>query len=125
MADVKFTVPVKMPGMNEYTAACRKNKYAGADMKKESQRFVEWAIRSQRVRRCKSPVRLHFLFFEQNKRRDHDNVSGFAHKVIQDALVTQGILPDDGWDEIVGYTDDFSVDKAKPRIEITIEEVET
>jgi Holliday junction resolvase RusA-like endonuclease len=68
------------------------------------------------------PVKLHFRFYEPNRKRDLDNISGFAHKVIQDALVSCGVLGGDGWKYITGYTDEFFVDKQNPRIEVEIEE---
>lgn len=53
-----------------------------------------------------------------------DNISGFAHKVIQDALVKAEILKNDGWQEITGYLDQFYCDPQNPRIEVAIVEVE-
>lgn len=68
----------------------------------------------------KTPIRINYLFVEDSRRRDHDNVSAFFHKVFQDSLVKAGILENDGWNEISGYRDDFTIDKNNPRIEITI-----
>ena len=50
-------------------------------------------------------------------------ISGYAHKVVQDALVKAGALPNDGWNEIINDTNDYAVDKKDPRIEIIITEV--
>ena len=61
---------------------------------------------------------------KKNRKRDLDNISAFAHKVIQDGLVQCGLLANDGWKNIVGYSDDFYVDKDNPRIEVTIREVD-
>jgi Holliday junction resolvase RusA-like endonuclease len=120
----KFTIPGRLPGMNEYTAANRRNAYEGARMKRKAQDTAELAIKAAGLKPVTGLVKLHYYFYEQNKRRDLDNVSGFAHKVIQDALVHRGILIDDGWDEIAGFSDDFSVDRENPRIEIVIEPVD-
>lgn len=49
-----------------------------------------------------------------------DNISSFGRKVIQDALVTMGVLQNDGWKEITGFQDEFFVDKHNPRIEVEI-----
>lgn len=43
----------------------------------------------------------------------------------QDALVKEGILENDGWKDIVGFTDRFFIDKNNPRIEVEIEEAES
>lgn len=115
-----FTIDMRLPGLNEYILADRGNRFVGAKLKKTAQRAVEYYIQAARVPRVRTPIRLAYTFFEPNKRRDKDNIAGFAHKVIQDALVQQHIIDDDGWREIAGWTDDFEVDKDRPRIEVTL-----
>lgn len=119
----RFTIPARLPGLNEYTAAQRLNRYKGAQMKREQQGVVSLFIRTAHLQPVSAPVMLRYHFYEPNKRRDLDNISGFAHKVIQDALVQCGVLTGDGWANITGYTDTFSVDKQHPRIEVELEEV--
>ena len=125
IVDCRLTIPGRLPGLNEYTDACRTNPRAGARMKQQAQELVMWHILSQ-IRRCKftKPVFLLFTFYEQDRRRDHDNVSSFARKVIQDALVKAGTLQDDGWDQVTGYLDKFAIDKKKPRIVVEFIEQE-
>ena len=123
----KVIIQGRFPGMNEYTSACRGygGRFKGNNMKSDCQDVAAYHILAQlRGVQIRQPVRLHYTFYEANKKRDHDNVAGFAHKVIQDALVAAGKLTDDGWDEIVGYSDDFILDRKNPRIELIIEEVE-
>ena len=117
-----ITIPGRLPGINEYTAAQRLNRYKGAQMKRESQGIVSLFIRKEHLQPISAPVRLHYHFYEPNRKRDLDNISGFAHKVIQDALVSCGVLGGDGWKHITGYSDSFSVDAKNPRIEVEIEE---
>lgn len=114
----------RLPGLNEYTAKCRTNHYVGAQMKKQAQAYVSRYIMAQRLKPMSKPVVISYTWYEANKRRDHDNVSGFGHKVINDALVKAGVLADDGWAEVVGYADAFAVDKDNPRIEVILTEVE-
>ena len=121
-----------MPDLNDYLKseriAIRKNgKFTtkGNAMKQEYQRKVVSAVRSQLMGiHINKPVKIHYDFYEQNKRRDQDNVSSFARKVIQDGLVKGGLLANDGWMNIVGFSDDFYVDKDNPRIEVIIREVD-
>ena len=120
---MKFTIHGRLPGMNEYTASQRGNRYGGASMKHTSQKAVEAHIRAAKLKPIKCPVRLLYSFYEPDRRRDLDNISGFAHKVIQDALVSTGVLEGDGWKYITGYTDVFAVDKKHPRIEVELVEV--
>lgn len=120
----KFTITGRLDGLNEYTAANRTNPYKGGKMKSDNEEIVIWAIRQQlKNLHIKGPVKIKYDFYEKNKRRDLDNISSFAHKVIQDSLVKTKILKNDGWNEIVGYEDNFFVDKENPRIEVVIEEV--
>lgn len=123
--EYRLVINGRLPGLNEYTKECRRNAYAGAKMKKEAQKAVYISIRQQlRGVRIRKPVELNYTWYERNRRRDHDNVSGFGHKVIQDALVEAAVLKDDGWDEIVGYSDSFRTCPKNPRIEVTIREAE-
>ena len=116
----KFTIHDRLPGMNEYTAQQRNNKYAGNLMKKHAQKAVEWHIRASKVKPIKYPVTIVYTFYEPNRRRDKDNIAGFAHKVIQDALVACGVIKNDGWDYVEGFEDRFEVDKKHPRIEVEL-----
>ena len=124
-AEQVLTIPGRLPGLNEYTNACRTNPQKGNKMKMEAQEAVMWQILSQ-MRRCHfdRPVFLLFTFYEQDRRRDKDNVASFARKVIQDALVKCGTLQDDGWDHVTGYLDRFEVDKDNPRIVVEFIEQE-
>lgn len=120
-----LTIPGRLPGLNEYTNACRTNPKKGNQMKAEAQEAVMWQILAK-MRRCKfeRPVFLLFTFYEQDRRRDKDNVASFARKVVQDALVKCGTLQDDGWDHVTGYLDRFEVDKENPRIVVEFIEQE-
>ena len=120
-----LTIPGRLPGLNEYTNTCRTNPQKGNRMKQEAQTAIMWQIMAQ-MRRCKfeGPVFLLFTFYEQDRRRDKDNVASFARKVIQDALVKSGALEDDGWDYVTGYLDRFEVDKDNPRIVVEFIEQE-
>lgn len=118
-------IPGKLPGLNQWIDAMNRNRFEGAKMKKSAQHKVEQHLAKQlRDHKIHPPVKIHYIFWEPDKRRDHDNVSGFAHKVIQDAMVNIGALKNDGWNHISGYSDDFFVDRLYPRIEIIIEEVD-
>lgn len=119
-----LTIPGKLPGLNDYIAAERTNRHKGAKMKADSGNIVAVAIRQcMRGVRIEKPVEMYYSWYEPNKRRDLDNVSGFGRKVIQDALVSTGVLKDDGWKYVVGFSDRFEVDKTNPRIEVLISEV--
>ena len=127
-----FTVPGTLPGLNDYLKAERKftrrggsTHSVGNDMKQENQMLICNAIRLKLKRlKIQRPVHISYRFYEPNRRRDLDNIAGVAHKFIQDSLVRCGVLENDGWDQITGFSDAFFVDRHNPRIEITIREVE-
>lgn len=125
MAPYRLTIPGRLPGLNEYTEANRTAAHKGAKMKQDSQYTVMWHIRAQLPKlRIEKPVFLLFTFYEKDRRRDRDNVSSYARKVIQDALVKAGTLEDDGWDHVTGYLDRFEVDPGNPRIMVQFIEQE-
>lgn len=118
-------IPGTLNNLNDYIAAERTNRHKGAKMKCDNGNIVAVAIKKcLRGVRIKKPVIMEYLWVEPNKRRDKDNVSSFGRKVIQDALVQCGVLKDDGWKYVVGFSDRFEVDKENPRIEVLIKEIE-
>lgn len=119
----KFIYYGRLPSINDYTNACRRNPYVGAKMKKNAEREIMDAIIAGSVHSTSHTVELLYTFYEKDTRRDLDNISGFAHKVIQDALVNTGIIPGDGWKDIKAMRDMFRIDKKCPRIEVIIIEV--
>lgn len=120
--EYEFEIRGKLPGINDLISAERTNRYAGAKLKAEAQNTCVLAIKKQlRGLRVEKPIIIHYMFFELNFRRDLDNISGFAHKVIQDALVKTGVIKDDGWKNVKGFTDVFAVDRANPRIVVLLE----
>ena len=119
-----LTIPGMLNNLNDYIAAERAHRQKGAKMKASNGDIVAVAI-SQCLRgvRIERPVFMKYLWVEPNRRRDLDNISSFGRKVIQDSLVDAGVLKDDGWKYVVGFSDSFEVDADNPRIEVLIREV--
>lgn len=117
---VKAYICGKFPSLNEYIAACRGNRYAGAAMKKEAEELVMWQL--TRLQKIDKPVHITFTWYEMNKKRDKDNVA-FAKKFILDALQKVGVLPNDNNRYIAGFTDLFVYGHGVG-VEIEIEVVE-
>lgn len=114
----------RLDNLNDYITACRTNQYKGAKMKASDERKVIGEIREQLGHiRIRDPVKMKYCWYEKNRRRDLDNISSFGRKVIQDALVKSGVLQNDGWKEIISFSDEFYVDPDNPRIEVEIEVV--
>lgn len=115
----RVEIPFKLPSLNQYINECRKNRYAGATMKKNVDKDIGWYINS--LPKYQSPIRIHFHWVEGNKRRDLDNVC-FAKKFILDSMVKAGKLKDDNRNHVVGFKDTFEYGKTS-KVILEIEEV--
>ena len=115
-----------MPSLNEYIAEAGKNPKAGARIKRENKYLALQYMRLGDFRywEASGPIIIHYVFYEPNRKRDHDNVFAFASKCIQDALQEGGFIKNDGWADILNFTHDFYLDTNYPRIEVYIEEIE-
>ena len=114
-----FTIPGRLPGLNEIIAANRSNRYLGAKQKRETQHLV--AAYAMSLRATSHPVTVAIEWYEPTRRRDTDNITAGA-KFILDALVEIGKLPNDSQAYVTGITHTVHVDKADPRIVVTLEE---
>ena len=118
---VTLKIQGTLANLNDYTKACRTNRFLGAEMKKKMESIVASHIFQQLDGiRFDEPVVLSFRWFEPNRKRDLDNIA-FAKKFVLDALVKEGVLANDGWEWVKGFTDEFFVDKENPHIEVDIE----
>lgn len=122
-----------LPGLNEIIAAhgtarvvmgrrgkpVRISKYDV--LKKRWGGLIATLCRVQRIQ----PVRraqFTFCWTERNKRRDPDNIAAGGRKLILDGLVTAGVLANDGWEQVAGWSDLFMV--GAPGVVVYIAEVE-
>lgn len=118
---IKFTIPYRLPGLNDYTKENRRNKYGGNKVKQETEESIMWILKSVKTQIDK-PVRIKFTWYEQTKRRDKDNVA-FAKKFILDALQKSGILKNDNNQYVLGFQDEF-VYRQGDKVVVEIWEVE-
>jgi hypothetical protein len=114
-----FFVPGPIPGMNDYIGKGQRWCYT-TDKKKWSQ-VIAFHIRHAKVQPV-GPVYVHFLWREKNRRRNPDNFAAIGKKFCLDALQQCGILKNDGWAEIIGWSDTWVIDREKPGVLITLEE---
>ena len=115
----KIEIPMRLPSLNQYIFECRKNKYAGANMKKQIEKDLAWYI--NKLPRYDKPIQIHFHWIEENKRRDLDNVC-FSKKFILDSMVKAGKLKDDNRNCVTGFTDTFEYGK-ESKVILEIKEV--
>lgn len=120
----RFTIPGRLDGLNDYTAANRTNPNKGGRVKKVNESIVIMCIRQQlRGVHIQRPVMIYYRFFEKDMRRDGDNILSCGTKFIQDSLTKTKVLQEDNRKCIPHFYHDVLVDKENPRIEVTITEL--
>lgn len=107
-----FFIPGPLPGMNDF--AGKKSRWHYRQLKANWGLSIGLRIGMAKLKPM-TRAAVTFRWMEKNKRRDPDNIQ-FAQKFVLDSLVTRGILPDDGWDEIESLSHSFSVDARNPGV---------
>ena len=98
------------PTLNEYINTERKHRLKAAKLKKATEHHLTMQLKSKKVSPFES-VELGYNWIRLHRREDKDNIS-FGQKFVQDALVNAGIIANDGWKNVFGFTHNFSVDKS-------------
>lgn len=116
-----FTVTGRLPGYNELKARCWQE---AARRKHDAMREVQIAAMAAKIRPIRKKITVTIRCFEPNARRDVDNVTAGAGKVILDALQEIGVLAGDGrkYVEQVIY-EQVEIDRKNPRVEVEMGEV--
>lgn len=117
----EFTIEGRFPGLNEYVAAERANRWKGAAMKERETARARRACEGQGVPSFPPirPVVVSFTWYEPNSRRDVDNVA-FAKKFVLDGMVKAGVLRDDSRRYVEGCWDTVLTDRERPRVEVEV-----
>lgn len=116
-----------LPGLNELINVSRGTKgrgslLAAATQKKEATNRVAYRIISMRLEPITKPIHVDFLWAEESKRRDPDNIIS-AKKYCLDGMVKAGLIENDGWKQIDGISDNWVVNKKSPGVLIRIFQV--
>ena len=123
MQKIVIEIPFRLPSLNEYIRKSKiiKGKWnAGNQMKQDGQDDI--IILLNKMPKYEKPIKIHFHWIEDNKRRDLDNVC-FAKKFILDAMVKSGKLKNDNRKYVRGFTDTFEYGK-ESKVILEIEEME-
>lgn len=118
---MRFEVPGRLPGANEYQAACRRHPKEGARMKREATDSVAWCAKAAGLRRMRPPVRVSITWVEPNMRRDKDNIR-FGAKFVLDGLREAGVIGNDNWEWVESIADSYTVNRSDPRVIVEVEE---
>lgn len=117
----RFFIHGPLPGLNELIRAKGNTKYPAYNkLKREWMKTIQWELVAGKILPV-SKAFFRFTWHEASRRRDLDNITAGGRKLILDALVLSGILEDDGWDEVSGWSDEFRVSKELPGVEVEMD----
>lgn len=116
---VVIEIPYFFPSFNEYLNECRKNKFAGANMKRRIESDIAWFIDAMPV--YQKPIKIHFHWIEKNWKRDADNIC-FSKKFILDTMVSEGKITNDNRHHVTAFKDTFETGKEN-KVILYIQEV--
>lgn len=117
-----FEIPGRLPSTNDIIDAAKKkarNYKAYSMMKDENTDMVAWLAKKLPKY---NKINVTITWYEPNEMRDPDNIMG-GQKFILDGLVRAGTIHDDSRKYIGDITHRFETDRANPRVEVEIEEV--
>ena len=118
---LRFFVPGPLPGLNEVLASAKG--YGGrgfgyAKLKRQWTQTIALHILAAGIKHV-DRARFEFRWVERDRKRDPDNVAAGGRKLCLDSLVLAKVLNNDGWGQVLGWTDSFEVG-ANPGVEVTI-----
>lgn len=113
-----FIIEGRLESLNQ-TLKIPKYRFAQSFRRQQMKRRVMQWIQYVGVPKFDKPVRIHFVWIEQDRRRDRDNIRAGA-KIILDALVKLDRIRNDSQKWLLEITDSYDVDKHNPRIQVTI-----
>ena len=116
---MKFFIPFTLPSLNEVIKENRKNKFAGAKMKREIQDGIDTVIMASKLSPVDYPVVIELSWREPNNKRDVDNIQS-SKKFILDSLVEMKILPNDTRKWVTQIHDTVITDKEHPGVMVEI-----
>lgn len=125
MSSQSFFIGTALPSLNDVidAAKIRKGKWSlYHEMKVMYESMIKADIKAAKLKPMQGQVSITFHWIERNKKRDIDNVAA-GKKFVLDALVAMHILHTDSRFQVIGFHDTFSVDKHKPGVMVTLEEV--
>lgn len=113
---MNFIIKGSLPTMNEIIDASKSHWTVYRRIKEEYTNLVaQYCKHLPHVKR----VNVLITWYCKDKRIDPDNLMA-GQKFILDGLVTAGVLPNDGWNEIGDIHHSFKIDKKFPRIHVQL-----
>src|SRR5690625_560472 len=114
---LKITIEGEFPSLNQVIKVSKSHPMAYANQKKDYTTLT--MLYARNTPKIDFKADYVFTWYRKNKRTDPDNIT-VGQKYIFDGLIKQGVMPNDGWDEVNSITHKFAVDKKNPRVEIEV-----
>ncbi|MDE5620326.1 MAG: RusA family crossover junction endodeoxyribonuclease [Ruminococcus sp.] len=118
-----FTIHAKLPSLNEVIRKNRESKFCGNTYKKNTEkiisRYIKKALETGELKPVSEPCTVRIDWYEKDKRRDVDNIQS-SQKFILDALVNNGVLPDDNRKHVTQIYHRI-IDSDENKVSVTIE----
>lgn len=112
-----MTLKGQFTDLNTYISSLNASRYGGATIKSDE----TWRARSDCIMsEIKKIDFVPFIIFKwvvPDRKKDKDNIS-FAKKFILDGITTAHLWKNDGFNNIQGFMDVFSVDKYNPAVHV-------
>ena len=121
MTEYKLVIPGQLPTLNEIINEAKAHWNNYRVQKENSTEKVAWVAIEAGLPRLNA-VKLDITYYRKNRRHDPDNIAA-AKKFILDGLVAAGVIENDGWKQVKGWTEKWEVDKKNPRTEIILIEI--
>jgi len=112
----KLTIPGRLPGYNELKVHWG----TSHKIKKEAMHLVGWCIKAAHLKPIDGKAIVEIRCYEPNARRDDDNCTSGAAKIILDALQQCGIIKGDGQRYVRCIKHPVEVDRENPRVEVVM-----
>ena len=106
---VNITLRGYIPTLNEYIKVERQHRLRAARLKRKTQANLIPQFMERKIPPFNC-VRLGYNWIRPHRREDKDNIA-FGQKFVQDAMVSSGVISNDGCNKVVGFTHNFSVNK--------------
>jgi len=114
-----FTIQGELPDFN-YIIDASKQHWAQYYAFKHRYTTLVWLCARAALKPFQQfPVDFSIHWYCKDKRKDKDNISA-GKKFILDGLIAAGIIPSDSWRHVGNFEDKFYIDRANPRIVVSM-----
>ena len=132
MKQFEVWLPGNWPSLNAMKEGAQRGGAKGGNQwNKIKQSYQGPALLLMRIEKRKKPVRftvpvrIKYTHYRSNRRGDPSNYASAAQKIIEDALVEAGIIPNDTFRWIAGFEHEFYFVNKEPGVEVSVKEAKS